>query len=693
VKPSSGEIPVPIEQSTGIPPIPPDNQLLLVDEQKLVDIEKPHHDDVLCGRGVTTNRHPGNESFRSLVGLNKELYVSSTKREKMSISRSIVRAVRSLDPPGRFLDKDTVTGLWHDIGHKKAVEKTSQALRDGAAMLRKQMSDDLGDPNFLNAVFNDDINKSNEGGKNKKGREKIAIKTDGKENSNNDSKGNSAEKIKVVKAKTAQRKKGHRRVKSNPSALAIATSKSKNNRRYKTQDEPRTPGPDYRWNYNQCPPSPCSPVPRPPHTRSLPSSPMTWGDGPPPYPERHITYSHHHSPYNHPPPSPYSYLSDHGSYTRSHSSEHYHGPPGQDSGLPPRHHSWSPYESSPRHVRYHRHPSQQHYHHHHPPIHRSQSPVQTRSSALPPPSSGPLPPGRHTYSPGDFYSRPAEAEPREPWSPRRGYRHPYETYDSAQPHYSPHHGDYRPERSSNWTPGSNSRNHHDHYYDPDHPDNNECSGGLSVPYLGGERRPSNGRFSPKLHLAPRSNRPMIQESGTPPRPPNYSPQDFRPPTTVSPRYQRSNEDSRYYHCSPMIEEKKTPDMDTTVRSQQSSGDMLSPKVNRALSLSRPEPMKTESRSSPDQEEIERGWTRDGVKKEGKSEYRASPGEFLSKEYEVKPAVKGEDDQSEEAQAVDDIAMSPIPFDREDPVSLMDLPDDILALPISPCGPHDVPALS
>lgn len=71
VNTSSGEIPVPMEQSSGNPQIAPDNQLLIDDEQKMVGIEKPHHNDVLCGRGVTTNRHPGNESFRSLVGLNK----------------------------------------------------------------------------------------------------------------------------------------------------------------------------------------------------------------------------------------------------------------------------------------------------------------------------------------------------------------------------------------------------------------------------------------------------------------------------------------------------------------------------------------------------------------------------------------------------------------------------------------------
>jgi hypothetical protein len=120
----------------------------------------------------------------------QELYVSSTKRQKMAISRSIVEAVRSLHPPGRFLDKDQQTGLWFDVGHKKAVEKTSQALRDGAATLRKQLSADLGDPDFLNNVFdevntNPDMQKAVE----KKGR------GSGKENNM----GKSPEKVKPIK--------------------------------------------------------------------------------------------------------------------------------------------------------------------------------------------------------------------------------------------------------------------------------------------------------------------------------------------------------------------------------------------------------------------------------------------------------------------------------------------------------------
>jgi hypothetical protein len=95
----------------------------------------------------------------SYYSYSQELYVTSTKRQKMSISRSIVDAVRSLDPPGRFLEKEVSSGVWFDIGDKKAVEKTSQALRDGAAGLRKQLSEDLTDPDFLRAVFDDDIER------------------------------------------------------------------------------------------------------------------------------------------------------------------------------------------------------------------------------------------------------------------------------------------------------------------------------------------------------------------------------------------------------------------------------------------------------------------------------------------------------------------------------------------------------
>ena len=94
------------------------------------DIEKPHASDVLCGRGGSSNRHLGNIHFRELVAANKRVYVGLTKKQKMMVARNIVEAVKGTDPPGRFLAKDSDTGLYYDIGLPRSLEKTSQALRE-----------------------------------------------------------------------------------------------------------------------------------------------------------------------------------------------------------------------------------------------------------------------------------------------------------------------------------------------------------------------------------------------------------------------------------------------------------------------------------------------------------------------------------------------------------------------------------
>eukprot|EP00804_Cyclotella_cryptica_P013180 CCRYP_006974-RA/>CCRYP_006974-RA protein AED:0.30 eAED:-0.27 QI:0/0/0/1/1/1/2/0/863 len=132
----------------------PPNTIGIIEEA----ITEPTDTDVLLGRGVSTNRHPGNINFRNVVSQHVNVYVTSTKKQKMMISRSIVDKVHNdLDPPGRFLEKDS-SGLWFEVGMKKALEKTSQALRDGAFPLRKQLSEDMSDPTFLAAVFDTNDN-------------------------------------------------------------------------------------------------------------------------------------------------------------------------------------------------------------------------------------------------------------------------------------------------------------------------------------------------------------------------------------------------------------------------------------------------------------------------------------------------------------------------------------------------------
>jgi hypothetical protein len=107
------------------------------DEQKLEGVTEVHDSDVLCGRGGAALRHAGNQTYRKLVSLNKGLYITCLKTEKLKISRSIVAAIR--EKKGRFLEKDGKSGTWYDIGDKKAVEKTSQALREGQPKLRQQI--------------------------------------------------------------------------------------------------------------------------------------------------------------------------------------------------------------------------------------------------------------------------------------------------------------------------------------------------------------------------------------------------------------------------------------------------------------------------------------------------------------------------------------------------------------------------
>lgn len=139
---SAGGLPPPPHPVMLFPPLPPpstSNHHQYANNYPLKNIPQPHPHDVLCGRGGGTNAHIGNSHWRMLVSTNKELYVTLPKRQKMLLSKSIVNAVRSQHPPGRFLQKDPQTELWYDVGDQRAQEKTSQALREGAPDIRSKL--------------------------------------------------------------------------------------------------------------------------------------------------------------------------------------------------------------------------------------------------------------------------------------------------------------------------------------------------------------------------------------------------------------------------------------------------------------------------------------------------------------------------------------------------------------------------
>ena len=105
-------------------------------------IVTPHDHDVLSGRGNFVNYHPGNEHFRALVRKHKMQYVECPKPQKGKFSRLIVDEIKRRDPPGRFLKQDSSSKLWYDIGDKKALDKTRQALREGAPDILKKVKPD-----------------------------------------------------------------------------------------------------------------------------------------------------------------------------------------------------------------------------------------------------------------------------------------------------------------------------------------------------------------------------------------------------------------------------------------------------------------------------------------------------------------------------------------------------------------------
>lgn len=106
------------------------------------EIKEPHDNDVLYGRGGGTNHHPGNKRYRKMVEDRKIDYVNCKRLDKPLVALGIIREWRGQDPPGRFLKLDEKTGLWFDVGDKKAREKTSQALREKAPLIRQQQEQD-----------------------------------------------------------------------------------------------------------------------------------------------------------------------------------------------------------------------------------------------------------------------------------------------------------------------------------------------------------------------------------------------------------------------------------------------------------------------------------------------------------------------------------------------------------------------
>jgi hypothetical protein len=95
----------------------------------LAVITNPEKSDVLCGRGGQINKHKGNIVYRRVVEFNKAVYKQVPKQQRCLVSQSIVQTV--VNHGGRFLQQEQK--VWKEIPFRRAVQKTSQALREPSA--------------------------------------------------------------------------------------------------------------------------------------------------------------------------------------------------------------------------------------------------------------------------------------------------------------------------------------------------------------------------------------------------------------------------------------------------------------------------------------------------------------------------------------------------------------------------------
>jgi hypothetical protein len=408
--------------------------------QETTNIEKPHSNDVLCGRGGSSNRHLGNMQFRELVAANKMSYVELTKKQKMLVARQIVDMLQSASPPGRFLAKDLDTGLWYNIGVPRSLEKTSQALREKNSndMPSNQGPDSIDDPS------------SPEGARSVQSVVEPPVQS--------------------LDGSTGKTTKSSKNVEAPPLIVPSHLMQV-----FGPKPPPTTVS-HHHWRQNYPPPSRAIEqphlVPYPPRTPSAP--PHTDHYRVPPHsPSQHyaepsvpLSPRHHHHygeapSYGHPPLPPDH--REHYEHYRSHHDDrlpppHHHGHP-----PPPHHHGYPP--SPHRHV--HGHPPSPHRHGHgHPSPPPPPPPPSSRGSPLIHRRPYPMPPARrmnsapaspvtsHSAPPPsydyDYYSRGGHPSTPPPRPPPPGNAPPVLYRCNSNGSHVRSKGEVSPERRQEW---------------------------------------------------------------------------------------------------------------------------------------------------------------------------------------------------------------------------------------------------
>ena len=93
----------------------------------------PQDNDVLYCRDIAVLHHPGNQQFLTFIASVKAEFDVATldDEQRISLARNITDSVYKLDPPGRFLTKDEVSGSWEVMADEDTIiRRVLQAFHD-----------------------------------------------------------------------------------------------------------------------------------------------------------------------------------------------------------------------------------------------------------------------------------------------------------------------------------------------------------------------------------------------------------------------------------------------------------------------------------------------------------------------------------------------------------------------------------
>eukprot|EP00980_Cylindrotheca_fusiformis_P030850 scaffold25515_cov108-Cylindrotheca_fusiformis.AAC.1 len=90
-------------------------------------VDLPVRYDVLLGKGMPCQEHPGNKRLHELVAMRYEEYNSAKRDRKTEIAEELVVQVNRSS--GRFLKRDEASGMWIEAPLKEAREKVCHGFR------------------------------------------------------------------------------------------------------------------------------------------------------------------------------------------------------------------------------------------------------------------------------------------------------------------------------------------------------------------------------------------------------------------------------------------------------------------------------------------------------------------------------------------------------------------------------------